>query len=79
MRRRQLKKFMLVTPAGHWPHVDSGLSMRSAGTCADGRPLFCYAWSPNYAAAQRVFEQAQVHGSVVQAGGGGWWGDLAAA
>jgi hypothetical protein len=31
VRRRQLKKFMLVTPADHWPHVDSGLSMKAAG------------------------------------------------
>jgi hypothetical protein len=30
-----------------------------AGTAPDGSPLFCYCWSPNYAAAQRVFEQAQ--------------------
>jgi hypothetical protein len=31
VRRRQLKKFMLVTPADHWPHADSGLGMRAAG------------------------------------------------
>lgn len=59
VRRRQLKKFMLVTPADHWPNVDSGLGMKQAGTTADGKPQFCYTWSPNYAAAQRVFEQAQ--------------------
>jgi hypothetical protein len=35
------------------------LAAALAGTAADGSPLFCYCWSPNYAAAQRVFEQAQ--------------------
>jgi hypothetical protein len=33
--------------------------LSAAGTAPDGSPLFCYCWSPNYAAAQRVFEQAQ--------------------
>uniref|UniRef100_A0A383V684 Transcription factor 25 n=1 Tax=Tetradesmus obliquus TaxID=3088 RepID=A0A383V684_TETOB len=59
VRRRQLKKCLLVTPAEHWPNVDSGISMSQTGSAPDGSPLFCYVWSPNYAAAQRVFEQAQ--------------------
>eukprot|EP00879_Flechtneria_rotunda_P027791 GHRR01029790.1.p1 GENE.GHRR01029790.1~~GHRR01029790.1.p1 ORF type:complete len:676 (+),score=286.92 GHRR01029790.1:138-2165(+) len=59
VRRRQLKKFMLVIPADHWPNVATGLNMTQTGTGRDGSPCFCYSWSPNYAAAQRVFEQAQ--------------------
>lgn len=31
VRRRQLKKCLLVTPADHWPHVDSGISMKQTG------------------------------------------------
>eukprot|EP00878_Enallax_costatus_P042942 GHUV01050467.1.p1 GENE.GHUV01050467.1~~GHUV01050467.1.p1 ORF type:complete len:241 (+),score=61.61 GHUV01050467.1:474-1196(+) len=31
VRRRQLKKCLLVTPADHWPNVDSGISMRQIG------------------------------------------------
>lgn len=37
--------------ARHWPPCCA------AGP--DGSPCFCYTWSPNYAAAQRVFEAAQ--------------------
>eukprot|EP00775_Hariotina_reticulata_P003344 gene3344-3620_t len=59
VRRRQLKRFILVTPADHWPHVDSGISMSQEGTGPDGALRFLYSWSPNYQAAQRVFEQAQ--------------------
>jgi hypothetical protein len=31
VRRRQLKKCLLVTPADHWPNVDSGISMKQSG------------------------------------------------
>jgi len=36
VRRRQLKKFILVTPADHWPHVDSGISMKQEGALPSG-------------------------------------------
>jgi hypothetical protein len=37
VRRRQLKKCLLVTPAEHWPNVDSGISMKQSGACGASR------------------------------------------
>lgn len=40
-------------------HVLVSSPLLSSGTGSDGVPRFSYSWSPNYSAAQRVFDQAQ--------------------
>ncbi|KAI8475009.1 MAG: transcriptional repressor TCF25-domain-containing protein [Monoraphidium minutum] len=57
-RRRPMKRGMLVAPRDDWPYFEPGtLAMATAGTAADGTPM--YVWPGPYRGAQALFEAAQ--------------------
>ncbi len=48
LRRTPLKKGLLISPKDHWPALDGGICMESAGFSTDGKQLFKYTHSANY-------------------------------